>query len=82
MCDCHNCSNYKENKTSENSSEELPPLLTKTDVEAAIYIISAEILLGKATLQRIEAVYKRAQEEGLFYLVKQEVVNLDKTIRG
>ena len=52
---------------------------TKRDVEAMIYNMSAEILMGKATREDIEKVVKLAEEHNLLGLVGQEFGDITDT---
>ena len=45
---------------------------SKQDVEAMIYNMSGDILMGKASKEDIEKVVKLAEEHDLLPLVKQE----------
>ena len=55
-------------------------MTTKQEVEAAIYNMSGEILMGKADEKEIEKDVRLAQEHGLLELVKQEFGDINKAL--
>lgn len=55
---------------------------TKTDVEAMIYNMSGQILMGKATKEEIETVVGLAKKHDLLPLVKEEFGDIHKALVG
>lgn len=54
--------------------------MLKKEVEAKIYLLSAAILLGKATKDEVEKIVQLASKHNLLALVKQEFSSLTDSL--